>query len=117
MAGARREEDLGSRPRLADRAALPVGDAGHAVSIAIETQDVGMGLDAQVRAPHRIAQEAGGGAVAPPAADGPLVVGDTLLLGAVIVGVALDAELHRAADESFANPIALGDVPLMYPYA
>src|SRR6266481_5154183 len=68
---------------------------------------MGMCLDAQVRPPHRIAQEAGRGAMAPPVADGPLIIGDALLLGAVVVGAALDAEFRGAADEGFANRMAL----------
>ncbi len=66
-----------------------------------------MGLHPQVRSPHRAAQEAGRGAMAPPVADGPLIIGDARLPGAVVVGVALDAEFRGAADEGLANRMAL----------
>ena len=57
-------------------------------------------------------QERGGGADATAVVDGALGVGDAFLDGAVVVGVARDAELDRALEEGLAQgmaPVEVGD--------
>ena len=107
------EDDLASRAHghaLAAAAADAVGDPYRTLSLEQDLGGVRTGAHRHVRALARRVQEGGGGADAAAVVDGALGVGDAFLDGAVVVGVARDAEADRALDEGLAQRVAPVDV-------
>ena len=97
---------------LAAASADAVGDADGALALKQQFRDVGACAHRDVHALAGRMQERRGGADAAALVDGALGVGDAFLDGAVVVGVARDAEADGACDEGFAErmePVDVGD--------
>ena len=93
-------------------AGLDVGDADRALAIEQDAGGVRADADVEIAASGGGPQEGARGADAPAVLDQPLHVADAGLRGAVVVGVARDAEAGDAVDEGFHErlaPVGVGD--------
>ena len=90
-----------------------VGHADGALAVEQDPRRVGVGAHVEVRPRHRGMEIAACRTHPAPVVDGALDVRDTLLRGAVVIGIAGDAELRRAFDEGIAQrvtPAEVGDL-------
>ena len=102
----RRQDDFAGS-RFARLAADVVGDAGRALAVEEDPSRVGVGLDVEIRAPARRMEEGAGGAAPATVVHRELVVPHTLLIAAVVVGVARVSAGDRRLDEGVGHRVRL----------